>query len=310
MRLPHKPLLYAAAALMLFGCSNNPAEQAKPETKGTATTEQAGAAPAQQVNIGKPLAADSLSGTVVETFDSGGYTYLQLDNGQQKVWVAIAPAKVTVGQQLSLINGPVMKDFYSRSIDRTFPEIVFSAGIKGEQKAASPHGAMTTSPGATNPHASSHGKPAAQQGAAGNDEASFMNALKSGQGAPQEIDPAMASGGSMKAIVSYQEIKVDKVEGGYSVGEIFSKAAELNGQKVKVRGKVVKVATGIMATNWFHIQDGSGDPMQNSHDLVFTSAELAEEGDIVVVEGVLAAKKDFGMGYFYEAIIEQATIAK
>jgi hypothetical protein len=50
--------------------------------------------------------------------------------------------------------------------------------------------------------------------------------------------------------------------------------------------------------------------MNNSHDLVVTSSELAEVEEVVVVEGKLAAQKDFGFGYEYDVIIEQAQLFK
>ena len=297
MRLTKYHALFFALSLSLNACSNGSDTEEKAPPATTHKTEAAApAGSAHTPQIADPKSDAALSGTVLETFDSGGYTYLQLDNGHEKIWAAISSATITVGQQIALINGPVMKDFHSRSLDRTFPEIIFSAGIKGQQTAKTEE----TKSGA-NPH-----------GAAPADaEASFMSALKSGQGdAPIEIDPALASGGSIKAIVNYQEIKVDKITDGYQVVDIFTSAADLNGKTVKVRGKVVKVSPNIMGSNWLHIQDGSGDPMHNTHDLVVTSEQLAKEGDVIVVEGVMAAKKDFGAGYFYEAIIEQAKISK
>ena len=65
-----------------------------------------------------------------------------------------------------------------------------------------------------------------------------------------------------------------------------------------------------MGKNWIHLQDGTGDPMHNSHDLVVTSAENVEVGNIVTLEGTLAAEKDFGAGYKYDAIIEDAVVIK
>ena len=47
-----------------------------------------------------------------------------------------------------------------------------------------------------------------------------------------------------------------------------------------------------------------------THDLVVTSADSAEVGSIVTIDGVLAAEKDFGAGYKYDAIVEDAKIIK
>jgi hypothetical protein len=94
------------------------------------------------------------------------------------------------------------------------------------------------------------------------------------------------------------------------VEEIFGKAKRLAGKKVQVHGKVVKFSPMIMGKNWIHLQDGTGNPMQNSHDLVITTTETVEVDNIITIEGILAAEKDFGAGYKYAAIIEDASIVK
>ena len=65
-----------------------------------------------------------------------------------------------------------------------------------------------------------------------------------------------------------------------------------------------------MGKNWHHIQDGTGDPTNNTHDLVVTSSAIVEKGTIISFEGVLAADKDFGAGYRYDVIIEDAGVVK
>jgi len=121
-----------------------------------------------------------------------------------------------------------------------------------------------------------------------------------------------STGGSSSAIVPLAGAKVERstAENGYTVGELFAKAADLNKQKVTVQGQVVKISRNIMGRNWIHIQDGTGDPMKNTHDLVITSSALEEKGSVVSLEGVLAADKDFGAGYRYDVIIEDAVIVK
>jgi hypothetical protein len=97
----------------------------------------------------------------------------------------------------------------------------------------------------------------------------------------------------------------------HKVGDLFKQKASLDNQKVTVKGKVVKVASGIMGRNWIHLQDGSGDPGAKTNDLtVTTSQELPEVGKTVTVTGVLRKDKDFGSGYFYAVIVEEATVSK
>lgn len=112
--------------------------------------------------------------------------------------------------------------------------------------------------------------------------------------------------------VPFSKLKVEKstAPNGYTVAELFAKRASLNKQKVTVRGQVVKVNPNIMGRNWIHIQDGTGDPANNTHDLVVTSSDIANPGDIITVQGTLAADKDFGSGYKYGVIVENAVIMK
>ena len=58
------------------------------------------------------------------------------------------------------------------------------------------------------------------------------------------------------------------------------------------------------------VQDGSGDPAQKTHDLVVTTSEMAQQGDIVTIEGLMVANKDFGAGYKYSALLEDAVIKR
>jgi hypothetical protein len=76
-----------------------------------------------------PAAPSTIKGTVVETMDSGGYTYLCVENNGQKKWGAIRQSQVKVGQQVELLPGMEMKKFTSKTLKRTFESIVFSQGL-------------------------------------------------------------------------------------------------------------------------------------------------------------------------------------
>jgi hypothetical protein len=118
--------------------------------------------------------------------------------------------------------------------------------------------------------------------------------------------------GSVGATASAGKVTVEKAEGAnaYTVAEIFAKRASLNGKQVVVRGKVVKVASGIMDRTWIHLQDGSGSEKLKTHDLVVTSKDSPDIGDVVTVSGMLAKDKDFGSGYKYNVIIEKGSVKK
>ena len=92
-----------------------------------------------------------------------------------------------------------------------------------------------------------------------------------------------------------------------TVAEIYENKATLAGQTISVQGKVVKVVNGIMKRNFIHVQDGTGDA--DSSNLIVTSKQTANVGDQVSVSGVVAVNRDFGGGYTYALLIEEATIS-
>ena len=69
-----------------------------------------------------------LSGKVVETMDSGRYTYVCLEKNDKKIWVAVYKMKIAVGQIMSFKPGVEMVNFESKTLKRTFDKIVFSTG--------------------------------------------------------------------------------------------------------------------------------------------------------------------------------------
>ncbi len=103
-----------------------------------------------------------------------------------------------------------------------------------------------------------------------------------------------------------QDISINKASGGVTVANVYNDKSKLSGKTVKVKGKVVKVNQGIMDRNWIHIQDGTGE--EGKHDLLITTTETAKVGDVITVEGDVAYDKDFGSGYSYSALVENAKI--
>lgn len=100
---------------------------------------------------------------------------------------------------------------------------------------------------------------------------------------------------------------VAKAEGGKTVAEVFAEKDALAGKPVTLRGKVVKSNVGIMGKNWIHVRDGSGS--EGSNDLtVTTTTAQPNVGDTVLITGPLVLNKDFGMGYMYDVIVEDAQV--
>jgi hypothetical protein len=105
-----------------------------------------------------------------------------------------------------------------------------------------------------------------------------------------------------------QEIKVEPLKDGKTVQQVYADKSALNGNIVKVKGQVTKFNKQIMKRNWIHIQDGTGS--EKEFDLVITTNTDVQVGDIIVAEGKVAVDKDFGAGYFFPVMIEDAQIEK
>lgn len=90
-----------------------------------AMPELAGQAPAGHTGG----AAAELTGKVLETVDSGGYTYVRIEKDGERKWVAIPQTEIEKGAEVTFNPGTPMKDFISQSLGRKFSTIYFSPGI-------------------------------------------------------------------------------------------------------------------------------------------------------------------------------------
>lgn len=111
-----------------------------------------------------------------------------------------------------------------------------------------------------------------------------------------------------KLATSKKAIEIEPLSDGISIGDLYSKKADLKGKKVKIKGQVTKFNEAIMNTNWVHIQDGSD--FEGKFDVTITTDATAAVGDVIIVEGKVSLEKDLGHGYFYEILIEDAEIEK
>ncbi len=137
----------------------------------------------------------------------------------------------------------------------------------------------------------------------------FVGAIRVGNA------PASAPSGETRphgAITSSPSTSIDlsaipRAEGGVTVGTVFAKKSSLAGTEVVIRAKVVKSNTGIMGKNWLHLRDGTAGP-DGEDDLTVTTSGTARVGETVIVRGKVTTDKDFGFGYRYDVILEDATV--
>ncbi len=121
----------AAEGKALANIDKAPAEIAEKAAPDTAPAFVHPVSPKQ------PPVAQSIKGTIVETLDGGGYTYVRINDGTDDIWLAGPGTRVRVGDFLEAPRGALMRNFKSKTLDRIFPEIYFVESIKitrGEEK--------------------------------------------------------------------------------------------------------------------------------------------------------------------------------
>lgn len=206
------------------------------------------AAPAQSAAA---ASTRTVTGPVLETMNSGGYTYMKIGD----LWAAVPETTVTKGQTVSIDVQMVMDNFESKTLNRKFERLAF--------------------------------------------------ATIAGAAAPQKVQPVSMASAMPAALAT---AVTEKPAGAKSVAEVWQQKKELADKTVVVRGKVVKALGGIMGKNWIHVRDGSGARDKGTDDLTVTTDGMRKVGDVVTVTGTLRVDKDFGAGYKYPVIIEDAKL--
>jgi hypothetical protein len=251
------PILAAGLLLTQAGCTESEQE---PVTDNPA--------------LASPVPDGAVRGTVLETMDSGGYTYVLMEAGEEKRWVATQQVAVAVGDVVQTTLGMAMSNFESASLNRTFDVVYFVDGLENLSSSRMP------------PMPEGH------------------PALPLPEGHPI-IDSAGEEQAAVAAVAEVAEL-----EPGQNIAWVYANKDTLAGQSISLRGTVVKYNDGILGRNFIHIQDGSGDAAEGSYDLTVTSNDTTAVGETVVVTGTVTLNKDFGAGYAFPVLVEDASITK
>ncbi len=74
--------------------------------------------------------ATVIKGEVLEVLDAESFTYFRLKTGDGELWSAVAKSPIKVGSRVTVENVAPMKDFKSKSLNRTFP-LVYLGNLPG-----------------------------------------------------------------------------------------------------------------------------------------------------------------------------------
>lgn len=231
----------------------------------TGCTESAQKPVADNLALTAPVPDGMVRGTVLETQNAGGYTYVFIETDQDQRWVAVPKTTVNVNDVVLTEQGMAMNDFESKSLNRTFERVYFAGGLQN----------LTAPPAVDASAERPQGHP------------SIDNTVA-----------AVAAG-----------IKIVELTPGEDIAYVYANQDALAGQPISLRGEVVKFNANILGTNFIHIQDGSGDAADGSNDLTVTSKAVTAVGETVVVTGTVIQNKDFGSGYVFPVLIEDASIS-
>ena len=206
-------------------------------------------------------AAAEKQAVLLETIDGGTYTYLRLEAEGKEFWGAVTARVLETGKTYYYTESVWMKDFESKTLGKTFDEILFIDYIGESSKQA----------GMASPH---------------------------------------TGGGQHVTAGKKDNITVELTEDEISLENLFKNREEYKGQQLTVKGAVVKINEGIMGRNWIHIQDGTSFEGQFDLTVTTTNEINFELDDIVTFKGTLTLEKDFGAGYFYDVIMEDAEVVQ
>jgi len=195
---------------------------------------------------------------VGEVIQTTNYTYLQVEENDNKFWIAIVKSDTKPGDSVYYSNDYEMKDFVSKELGRTFPSVFF---------VQDPSNKLVRENNANQPRTPGKGE-----------------------------------------LKRWNDISVEIPKGGKSIADIYSNPGNFGGKEVTVRGVVVRYNAQIMNKNWVHIQDGT--EYSGKFDLAVTTSDSVTVGSTVTFKGIIALNKDFGSGYVYDIIMEQARLSE
>ena len=144
----------------------------------------------------------------------------------------------------------------------------------------------------------------------------FFGTLGSADGAAAPMAPApsastpVAPGTPVATAVAVGKVAKATGADAHTVAETWAQKGALKEKTVTIRGQVVRYNPGVMGKNWLHLQDGSGEAAKGTHDITVTSQDTVTKGDVVTIKGTVHLNKDFGAGYTYALIVEEAKIVK
>lgn len=209
---------------------------------------------------------------VKEVLQTSNYTYLHVSENTDENWLALPKIQAVAGETYYYKNGFKMTNFESKELDRKFETVYFLESLSTTPE-------IVTKVSGSNPHAAMYQQIADTP-------------------APLQYVAQIAA--------KKEEVNIKPVEQGITIAQLLANKEKYAGQTIRIIGKVTKFNTKIMGKNWIHIQDGT--EYSGTFDLTVTTNIEAAIGETITLEGTVALNKDFGYGYSYAVLLEDARL--
>ncbi len=222
---------------------------------------------AKKDNSQSILAPNTHEVKVQEFIHTTDYTYFRVLEGNSEYWMASPKRESKKGETLYYTTSYEMLDWKSTELDRVFDRVYFIQDLSD-----TPQGQMGTPAGGSQVHM---GTPRNQQ----------------------QQQPAGEYNSTAGEVTGTIEKEI-------SLNELLTNPEKYSNKIVTVSGKVIKVNPAIMSRNWVHITVEPADG--NNHDLTITCQDNVEIDQLVTFKGQVSLNRDFGAGYTYQIIMENA----
>jgi hypothetical protein len=264
----------AMAAAVAVAVKREPEKPAIAATPRSSASEQA---------VPEAAASAPVRGQVREAFDVADYTYLRLaaPDGAE-LWAAVSKSPVRVGSTVAIANAARMTDFHSASLRRTFPVIYFG-NLEGAGSQAAPPGSLP--PG--HPQIAGHSELA-------------------GHGAMASHGASAHPTTSAPVLSAAKRVPLASGKNARTIAALFAERASLAGSRIRVQGQVVK-ATPVQGVSYYRLRDGSSSEPSLA-ELLVSSSDRAEVGDVVTFEGIVRPDADVGIGTKYPVMLHEARL--
>ena len=260
----------------------------------------------------KTLPLGVSEGIVEEVLQTSQYTYLHVKESNRKKWLAVNKLPAAKGETYYYKGGLLMPQFESKELQRKFDSIYFLDNISNNPESLPvENGQVKTTVVAPGGHETQAMQevPSLPKDLANPSTGAAPAASNAAGSAAASLPPNHGVSSQGSAIpIEREKITIKQNPGDLTVAQILERKEQLNGKTIKLKGKITKVNNGIMQRNWLHLQDGTS--FGSKFDLTITSPQELKIGEIVTVEGLVAINKDFGYGYFYDILVENAKISK